>query len=67
MAAFTSVGAVTACLQVSLGCSDRTALDLGWRVRNCSITDFLFSGDRLTLEGFNAYPHLEDPTTVTYR
>ena len=67
MAAFTSVGAVTVSLQVALGCADRTALDLGWRLRNCSITDFVFSRDRLTLEGFNAYPHLDDPGLWTYR
>ncbi len=67
VAAFSSVGAITVCLQAALECGDRKALDLGWRVRNCSITDFMFSGDRLTLEGFNAYPHLEDESMWTYR
>jgi broad specificity phosphatase PhoE len=67
VAAFTSVGAVTIGLQIALGCTDRTALDLGWRLRNCSITDFVFSRDRLTLEGFNAYPHLDDEALWTYR
>jgi broad specificity phosphatase PhoE len=67
VAAFTSVGAVTGCLKISLGCSDRMALDLGWRVRNCSITEFVFSGERLTLDGFNALPHLEDPALWTFR
>jgi broad specificity phosphatase PhoE len=65
--AFTSVGAVTVSLQIALGCGDRTALDLGWRLRNCSITDFIFSRQRLTLEGFNAFPHLEDASLLTYR
>ncbi|HEX3727381.1 MAG TPA: histidine phosphatase family protein [Pirellulales bacterium] len=67
VAAFTSVGAVTVCLQAALDCPNRTAFDLGWRVRNASITDFLFSPGRLTLEGFNACPHLEDPALVTFR
>lgn len=67
VAAFSSVGAITGCLRAALGCPDLVALDMGWRVRNCSITDFVFSGDRLTLEGFNAYPHLEDPQLWTYR
>ncbi len=67
VAAFTSVGAITVSLQVSTGCGDRAAFDLGWRVRNCSITDFVFSGDRLTMDGFNAYPHLQDPSLWTYR
>lgn len=67
VAAFSSVGAITICLQVALDCGDRKALDLGWRLRNCSISDFVFTKGRLTLEGFNAYPHLDDPALWTYR
>jgi broad specificity phosphatase PhoE len=67
VAAFTSVGAITVALQLGTGCSDRAAFDMGWRVRNCSITDFVFTRNRLTLDGFNAYPHLEDPAMWTYR
>jgi len=67
VAVFTSVGAVTVCLQACLGCDDRTALDLGWRVRNCSITEFVFGRGRLTLEGFNALSHLNDPQLWTFR
>lgn len=67
VAAFSSVGAITVCLQAALECSNLKALDLGWRVRNCAVTEFLFSGRRLTLEGFNAFPHLEDPSMWTYR
>ncbi len=67
VAAFTSVGAVTVSLQLALACGDRTAFDLGWRLRNCSITEFVFSRDRITLEGFNAFPHLDEPSLWTYR
>jgi broad specificity phosphatase PhoE len=67
IAAFSSVGAITVCLQAALGCNDSKALDLGWRVRNASVTDFVFSGQRVTLEGFNAVPHLEDASLWTYR
>ncbi|MEX0977671.1 MAG: histidine phosphatase family protein [Pirellulales bacterium] len=67
VAAFSSVGAITVCLRTALGCSDLTALDLGWRVRNCTITDFVFSDKRVTLDGFNAYPHLDDPAMWTFR
>jgi broad specificity phosphatase PhoE len=67
VAAFTSVGAITVALQVALECSDRTAFDLGWRVRNASVTDFVFTRDRLTLDGFNACAHLDDPALLTYR
>jgi broad specificity phosphatase PhoE len=67
VAAFTSVGAITVALQLATGCADRAAFDMGWRVRNCSITDLIFTRNRLTLDGFNAYPHLDDPALWTYR
>ncbi len=67
VAAFSSVGAITVCLQAALDCSDSKALDLGWRVRNASVTEFVFSGNRVTLEGFNALAHLEDSAMWTYR
>jgi broad specificity phosphatase PhoE len=67
VAAFTSVGAITVSLQASTGCGDRAAFDLGWRVRNCSVTDFVFTRDRLTMDSFNALTHLEDPALWTYR
>ncbi len=67
VAAFTSVGAITVGLQVALACAERTAFDLGWRVRNASCTDFVFSRDRLTLDGFNAFAHLDSPELWTYR
>jgi broad specificity phosphatase PhoE len=67
VAAFTSVGAITVSLQLALGCNDRVAFDLGWRVRNGSVSDFVFSGERLTLDCFNALAHLEDPALLTFR
>ncbi len=67
IAAFTSVGAITVGLQYAIGCGERAAFDLGWRVRNCSVTEFVFSGDRVTLDGFNALAHLQDPELWTYR
>ncbi len=54
-------------VQIATGCGDRAAFDMGWRVRNCSVTDFVFSPDRLTLDGFNALVHLEDSSLWTYR
>jgi broad specificity phosphatase PhoE len=67
VALFTSVGAITAGLQLSLGCGDRAAFDLGWRVKNCSVTDLVFSGDRLTVDTFNSLAHLDDPALHTFR
>jgi broad specificity phosphatase PhoE len=67
VAAFTSVGAITVGLQLSLTCDDRAAFDLGWRVRNASVTEFVFSRDRLTMDGFNALAHLQDSQLWTFR
>jgi len=67
VAAFTSVGAVTVSLQVSLQCPDRVAFDLGWRLRNASVTEYLFSSERLTLESFNSLAHLDDGAMWTFR
>ncbi len=67
IAIFTSVGPVTVALQRAMGCDDMTALTTGWRVWNCSLTEFAFSGDRFTLDRFNALPHLPDPGAWTYR
>jgi broad specificity phosphatase PhoE len=67
IAAFTSVGPISAALLHVLGCPDTTALELGWRLRNASLTEFLFSGDRMTLDSFNGLPHLDDRMLWTYR
>ena len=64
---FTSVGPVTVAIQRAMNCDDLTALTTGWRVWNCSLTEFAFSGDRFTLDRFNALPHLPDPSEWTYR
>jgi broad specificity phosphatase PhoE len=62
----TSVGPVSVALQRALGCSDQTALQTGWRLWNGSLTEFMFSGDRFTLDVFNALPHVS-PAKRTYR
>jgi broad specificity phosphatase PhoE len=67
VAAFTSVGAITVGLQTSLDCGDRAAFDLGWRLRNCSVSDLIFTRDRLTVDTFNVLSHLEDPALWTFR
>jgi broad specificity phosphatase PhoE len=67
VAVFTSAGPVAAALQLSLGLEDEKAMDLAWRVRNSSDTQFLFSGERLSLLAFNELPHLEDAELVTLR
>ena len=67
VAIFTSVGPITVILQQALECPDKTALETGWRTWNCSLTEFVFSGNRLTLDCFNSLPHLTDMSEWTYR
>lgn len=58
IAFFTSVGPISIALQRALECHDRVAMQTGWRIWNCSLTEFVFSQGRLTLDRFNALPHL---------
>jgi broad specificity phosphatase PhoE len=66
VAAFTSGGVIGTAVRLALDAPDRTALEVNWRVRNCSLTEFVFTKNRFTLDSFNALPHLEDPTLWTY-
>jgi len=65
--AFTSGGVIGSTLQHVLGVSDQMMLDLSWRLRNSSLTDFVFTPERLTLDAFNMIPHLTEPELLTYR
>jgi hypothetical protein len=40
------------------------AMELNWRIRNCSLTELIFTRSRVSLDVFNATPHLEE---VTFR
>ena len=64
---FTSGGFIGATVQQALGTRDATALELNWRIRNCSLTDFIFTPDRFTLDCFNAVPHLTESRLWTHR
>lgn len=66
IAVFTSGGVIGTSVRLALDAPDRMALELNWRLRNCSLTEFVFTKDRFNLDGFNALPHLEDPTHWTY-
>jgi broad specificity phosphatase PhoE len=66
LAAFTSAGPITVGLQMALDCPDQTALGLGWRLRNCSLNEFVFTAGRFSLDGYNALPHLDDASLWTH-
>jgi broad specificity phosphatase PhoE len=61
---FTSGGPIGVLVQTALGAPERSFLDVNWRVRNCSITEFVFSADRLSLDAFNTLPHLPADLTT---
>jgi broad specificity phosphatase PhoE len=67
VAMFTSGGFIGTAVHLALAAPDRAALEVNWRIRNCSLTEFVFSRDRLSLDSFNTVPHLEDPALWTYR
>ena len=55
---FSSGGPIGILVQTALNAPDRSFLEVNWRVRNCSLTEFVFSKDRFALDSFNALPHL---------
>lgn len=67
VAVVTSGGFIGTAVQATIAAPDRSALELNWRVRNCSLTEWVFTRDRLTLDSFNAVPHLPNPSHWTYR
>jgi broad specificity phosphatase PhoE len=64
---FTSGGPVSVLVQTAIGAPERSFLEINWRVKNCSITEFTFSSERISLDSFNALPHLERPDMRTFR
>lgn len=66
--AFTSGGPIGVAVQSCLGAPPEAALAINWRVRNCSLTSFLFSGSRVSLDAFNEMPHFAaNPELVSFR
>jgi broad specificity phosphatase PhoE len=64
---FTSGGVIGCTLQQALGVSDAMMRELSWRIRNASLTEFVFTPDRFTLDAFNLVPHLTRSELLTYR
>jgi broad specificity phosphatase PhoE len=57
----------TSAIFTSGGLSPLDTLEVVWMPRNCSYSEFVFSGDRFTLSTFNSFQHLDDPALLTYR
>lgn len=67
VAIFTSGGPIAVVMQRALQLSPESALNVSWMPRNSSWSEFLYSGERLTLSSFNCHAHLGDPAMLTYR
>ena len=67
VAAFTSGGPIGVAAQRALETSTQKTLQMAWMIRNASLSEFLFSADRFTLSTFNTFPHLRNPSVLTYR
>jgi len=67
IAVFSSGGPIGVMVQTALAAPDPAALEVNWRVRNTSLTEFIFSKQRVSLERFNDLGHLEDPALWTFR
>jgi len=65
IAAFTSGGPITAAIQIALGSPSEATFELLRVIRNASVSEFLYSGERFGLSSFNAVPHLEEAAHLT--
>jgi broad specificity phosphatase PhoE len=67
VAIFSSGGPMGVAVQRALNLSAQDTLRVAWMARNCSYSEFLFSGERFTLSTFNSFPHLDEKSLLTYR
>ena len=66
VAIFTSGGPVGVSMQTIMEAPEIKAAELNWRVHNCAVTHFTYSGPRISLDRFNDIAHLADGQ-LTYR
>jgi broad specificity phosphatase PhoE len=64
---FTSGGPIGFAVHHALQAPAQSFLDVNWRVRNCSVSEFIFDRRRFTLDYFNATSHLDEAALRTYR
>jgi broad specificity phosphatase PhoE len=64
---FSSGGPIGVTVQRTLRAPLPVALELNWRVRNTSLTEYVFGRGRLSLDVFNTTPHLSDDALQSFR
>jgi broad specificity phosphatase PhoE len=65
-----SGGTISAAVQFALGISDVETIQLSWQIVNTSVTRFMYNNQRITLQSFNTFSHLEltkRRDLITYR
>ena len=63
---FTSAGAIGAAMRQALHLSVEDSLRVSWMSRNCSFSDFHASDQSFMVSAFNAHPHLDEDSLLTY-
>ncbi len=66
VAVFTSGGPVGVSMQTIMNAPELKAAELNWRVHNCAVTRYTYSGNRISLDRFNDVSHLAEGQ-LTYR
>jgi broad specificity phosphatase PhoE len=61
-----SGGPIATAVGQVLGTSSGTVIELNFRIRNTSVTEFAFTPKRHMLVSYNAIPHLEDPAFASW-
>jgi broad specificity phosphatase PhoE len=64
---FSSGGPIGVTVQRALRAPKPVALELNWRVRNTSLTEYVFGRERLSLDLFNGTPHLHEERLQSFR
>lgn len=66
LVAFTSGGPIGSTVADVLGLGDEAALEFAWTVENATLTELLFTLQRVSLKSFNAQPRTGAPELVTH-
>ena len=66
VAAFTSGGPIGSTVAHVLGLDDERAIELAWAVDNTTLTELLFTEERVSLKSFNAQPRTGAAELVTH-
>ena len=65
--AYTSGGTIAAANHYVLKTDPDITLEFMWQGRNAGVTEYMFSGDRMSLVSFNGIPHLHEASLWTHR